>query len=176
MWHAIIAIGQHTLLDDIGCDMPSLPFDSTHGGKMSGVSYHYSHCPAHTFIRCRAWHAIIALGNHTHNQTMSNMASIFTLGQHTLSHDVRDSMLLFPFDCTHGWTSLGLAMFSLPLGIIHDWTTSGIKVHHCPLVNKHGQTTSTWHAIMKFRLHKITASSSVACYHLSWGIRCNHCR
>ena len=33
--YAIIAIGKHKLWDDVGRDMPSLPFDSTHGGTTS---------------------------------------------------------------------------------------------------------------------------------------------
>ena len=34
-FYAIIAIGKHKRSDDVGCDMPSLPFDSTHGGTTS---------------------------------------------------------------------------------------------------------------------------------------------
>ena len=32
-WHAIIALGQHTWSDDVGCGMTSLPLDNTHGRK-----------------------------------------------------------------------------------------------------------------------------------------------
>uniref|UniRef100_A0A3Q7JCA5 Uncharacterized protein n=1 Tax=Solanum lycopersicum TaxID=4081 RepID=A0A3Q7JCA5_SOLLC len=43
---AIIAIGKHKRSDDVGRDMPSLPFDSTHDGM--------------TLVR----YGIIALGQH----------------------------------------------------------------------------------------------------------------
>ena len=44
--YAIIAIGKHTRLDDVGCDMSSLTLDSTHCEMTS------------------AWYAIIAVGQH----------------------------------------------------------------------------------------------------------------
>ena len=44
--YAIIAIGKHKWSDDVGRDMPSLPFDNTHDGTTS--------------VRC----GIIALGQH----------------------------------------------------------------------------------------------------------------
>ena len=45
-FYAIIAIGKHKRSDDVGCDMPSLPLDNTHGGTTSTL------------------YAIIALGQH----------------------------------------------------------------------------------------------------------------
>ena len=42
--YAIIAIGKHTLSDDVGCNMPSLPLDSIHYWTTS------------------AWYVIIAVG------------------------------------------------------------------------------------------------------------------
>ena len=136
------------------------------------------------FVRHQAWHAIIALRKHTNSQTTSNMASNFTLGQHTLREEVGVGILSLPLECTHGWTSLGVAMLSFPLGSIHDRTASCIKFHHCPFESKHCQTSSSWHAIIKFRLNTQTDNigrsmlSSPFCttYDQSiWGIRCNHC-
>ena len=34
------AIGQHTLLDEVESDIPSLHLDNTHGGLMLGVTFH----------------------------------------------------------------------------------------------------------------------------------------
>ena len=63
-WHAIIAYGQHTRSNDIGRGMPSLPLGSTHGRTTSGVACHHHLWEAHTVELCRAWHAIIAFGQH----------------------------------------------------------------------------------------------------------------
>ena len=39
--HSIIALGQHTRLDDVVHDMLSLPLDSTHGQTTSSVTCHH---------------------------------------------------------------------------------------------------------------------------------------
>ncbi|TMW81654.1 hypothetical protein EJD97_008475 [Solanum chilense] len=135
-WHAIIAIGkqtqQHKWSDDIRCDMPSSHLDITHDGKMSGVACHYRPCPADTFVRRLAWHTIIALRKHTQSQTTSNMTSIFTLGQHTLSDDVRGGMLSFPLDCTHEnmVRRRRRGMPSSNFDCTHTRMTSGVACYH----------------------------------------------
>ena len=54
VWHAMIALGQHTRSDDVGCGMTSLPLDNTHSRKR------------------RAWHDdITALGQNTWSATSS---------------------------------------------------------------------------------------------------------
>uniref|UniRef100_A0A494G8E2 Uncharacterized protein n=1 Tax=Solanum lycopersicum TaxID=4081 RepID=A0A494G8E2_SOLLC len=109
-WHAIIAFGQHTRSNDVGCDMPSSPL------------------VAHTIKRRRAWHAIIAFGQHirsndvehgmpssrlgsTNDRTTSGVArnDISSLGQHTRSADVGRGMPSLPLGSTHGRTTSGLA-------------------------------------------------------------------
>ena len=81
-WHANIAFGQHRRSDGVGRGMPlsplgstqsnnvergmpSSPLGSTHCKTMSGVACHNRLWEAHTVERRRAWHAIIAFGQHT---------------------------------------------------------------------------------------------------------------
>ena len=61
-WHAIIALGRQTWLNDVRRGMPSLPLGSTDGRTTSGVARHHHLWPAHTVKRRQAWHSIIASG------------------------------------------------------------------------------------------------------------------
>ena len=71
--------------------MPSPPLDFTHGRTKSGVALYNLPWTAHTVERRRAWHAIIAFG------------------QHTRSNDVGRGMPSSPLGSTHGRTTLGVA-------------------------------------------------------------------
>ena len=120
-WHDITAIGKHTRLNDIERGMTSPPLDSTHGQTTSGVAFHHhlwtsSHsrtasgvaCHHHplmenTVERCRAWHAIIAFG------------------QHTRSNDARRGMPSSPLKIIHGRTTSGVACHHSP------WMTNTVK-------------------------------------------------
>ena len=42
LWHVIIAVGQHTRLNDVGRGMPSWPLDTTHGRTKMSVAFHHS--------------------------------------------------------------------------------------------------------------------------------------
>ena len=64
-WHDITAFGQHTRSNDIGRGMISPPLDSTHGRTTSSVACHHRLWAAQTIGRRRAWHDIIAFGQHT---------------------------------------------------------------------------------------------------------------
>ena len=90
-WQAITALGQHTQLDDVERDMPSLPLGSTHSRTTLGVEFHYIPWTANTAERRRAWHEITALG------------------LHAPSNDVGRGMTLSPLDCTHLRTTSGVA-------------------------------------------------------------------
>ena len=90
-WRAIIAFGQHIRSIDVGCGMPSSPLDSTHGCTTSGVECHHRLWAAHTVERHRAWHVLIAVG------------------QHTRSSDVGRGMPSSPLGSTHGRTTSGVA-------------------------------------------------------------------
>ncbi|TMW81743.1 hypothetical protein EJD97_008050 [Solanum chilense] len=152
-WHDIIAIVQHTLLDNVRRDVPYSLLDNTHGGTMSGMSCNHQTCIAYTVGRRRAWDAIMTLGKHTQLDYVGcgrplspldsiHMAgqrwawhSIIALRQHTRSDDVGLGVLSWPLDCTHGRTMFGVAMLSLPLGSTHGRMTLGVICNHCILDN-----------------------------------------
>ena len=149
--------------------MTSPPLDCTHGLMTSGVARH--HCPwtAHTVERRRAWHAIIAFG------------------QHTRSNDVGRGMTSPPLDNTHGRPTSGMAchhrlwaahtverrrarhditalrqytrsddvrsgMTSPPLGSTHDRTTSGVACHHRLWATQTVKRRRAWHPIIAIGL------------------------
>ena len=87
-WHDIIALGLHTRSNDVTRGMTSPPLDYTHGRITSGVAcYHRllesKHCRMTSGMTChhrlwtaytvklrRAWHAIIAFGQHTRSNNI----------------------------------------------------------------------------------------------------------
>ena len=73
-WHAIIYIVWHMRLDNDEHDMQSSPLDCTNSVTTSGVTCH--HCPwtTYTVELLRAWHAIIALGQHRQGHTTWGVA------------------------------------------------------------------------------------------------------
>ena len=89
VWHAIIAVGQHTWSNYVGRDMPSSPLGSTNGRTTSGVACQHHLWEAHTVERRRAWHASI------------------TFGQHARSKAVERGMTSPPLDSAHGQTTSG---------------------------------------------------------------------
>ena len=91
VWHAIIALRQHTRSNDIGHYMTSPPLDSTHGRMTSGVACHHRLWAANTIERHRAWNDITAFG------------------QHIRSNDVGHGIISPPLDSTHGQTTSGVA-------------------------------------------------------------------
>uniref|UniRef100_A0A3Q7GR05 Uncharacterized protein n=1 Tax=Solanum lycopersicum TaxID=4081 RepID=A0A3Q7GR05_SOLLC len=76
VWHAIIALRQHTRSNNVGRGMPSSPLESTHSRLSSRVACHHSPWTVDTVGRRRAWHAIIAFG----------LAD--TVGRHRASHAI----------------------------------------------------------------------------------------
>ncbi len=74
-----------------GRGLQNTPLGSTHGRTTSGVACHHRLWAAHTVERRRAWHAIIAFG------------------QHTRSNDVGRGMPSSPLGSTHGRTTSGVA-------------------------------------------------------------------
>ena len=90
-WHAIFAFGQHKHSKDVGCGMPSPPLDCTNSRTTSGVAFNHRVWAAHTVERHRAWHIIIAFG------------------QHKRSNDVSRGMKSPPLDCMLGRMTLGVA-------------------------------------------------------------------
>ena len=121
--------------------MTSPPLESTHGRMMSGVACHHRPRTAHKVGRHRAWHDIIALG------------------QHTLSDYVAHGMTSPPLDGTHGRKMSGVACHHRPWvahtiklrRVWHDITALGLQsrsnnighgIKSPPLDSMHGRTTS----------------------------------
>ena len=158
--------------------MPSSPFGSTDGPTTSGVAFrhrikegshsrtasgvalHHRPCTANTVERRQAWHAIIAIG------------------QHTRSNDVGHGMTSPPLDSTHNWqrqawhdiTALGQhtrsdyvghGMKSPPLDSTHGRTTSGVTFHHRLWTTHTVGRRGAWHNITALRKHTRLATSSV---------------
>ena len=111
------AFGKHTQSDDVGRGMPSSHLGSTDRQTASGVASHHRPWTAEMVDRCRAWNAIIALGQHTRS-AMSGEAlnhrpwtvrtvkrrpawhDITDLGLHARSDDVGRGMKSPPLDST----------------------------------------------------------------------------
>ena len=60
-WHAGMALGQKTQLDDIRQCMPSSPLGKRCDQTTSGVACHHLSCVAHTARQCWARHPIIVM-------------------------------------------------------------------------------------------------------------------
>ena len=145
--------------------------DGKHGQTTSGVTCHHRLWTAHTVERRRAWHAIIAFG------------------QHTRSNDVGRGMTSPPLDSTHGQTSSGVACFhrhwashpverrwawhditafgqhtrsndvgrempTPPLESPHDRTTLSVAFHNRLWAAHTVERRLWWHAIIALRQHK----------------------
>ena len=70
VWHAHMALGQHTRSDDIRRGMLSSPLGNICNQTTSGVACHHLSYVAHSVGQCRAWHPIIIYES-THDQQMS---------------------------------------------------------------------------------------------------------
>ena len=186
-WHDLTALGQNTQSYYVGRGMTSPPLDSTHGLTMSGVACHHHLWAAHTVERRRAWHAIIALRQHTqskdvgrgmtspplyntHCRTTSCVAchhrlwaahmveqrlawhASIALRQHTQSKDVGRGMTSPPLDSTYGRTTSGVTCHH------RLWTTYTVerrRVFHYRLWVEHTvKQCLAWHAIIAFGKHK----------------------
>ena len=147
--------------------MTSLPLEITHDRTTSGVARHHRPWAAHTVNLRRAWHEIIAFG------------------QHRQSKDVRCGMLSSPLCSIHGRTTSGVAcnyllwaaqtvrrrrawyailalgrqtwsndvergMPSSPLGSTYGPTTSGVACHHRLWAAHTVERRWVWHAIIAF--------------------------
>ena len=102
-WHANVTFGQHARSNFVGRGMPLSPLGSTNGRTTSGMACHYHLWVAHTVERHRAWHASIALR------------------QHTQSKDVERGLTSPLFDSTHGRTMSGVTCHP------HLWTAHTVE-------------------------------------------------
>ena len=132
--------------------MTSQPLDVTHGRTTLGVACHHHLWVAHTVELRRAWHAIIAYG------------------QHKRSNDVERDMPSPPLESTHGRTTSGVACH-LHLWAAHmvercqawhDIATLGLHarsddvghgITSPPLDNTQGRQRQAWQAITALGWH-----------------------
>ena len=121
--------------------------DSTHGQTTSVVTYHHRHWIAHTIERHRAWHASIALRQHTQTKDVGRgMTSPHLDSTHgrTTSGVTCHHCLLTAHTVERRWAwhaiitfgqnkwsdSFDHGMPSSPLVSTHGPTTSGVSCHH----------------------------------------------
>ena len=131
LWHVIIAVGQHTGLNDVGRGMTSPPLECTHGRTTSGVALHLRPWTAYSVCivgrGMKSWPL-----DSTHSRTSSGMAfhhrlweahtvkrrwawhDITAFGQHSRSNEVGNDMPSPPLHCTHGRTTSGMACHHRP--------------------------------------------------------------
>ena len=126
--------------------MTSPPLDSTHARTTSGVPCHHRLLEAHTIERRRAWHAIIAFG------------------QHKRSNDIGHGIPSSPLDTMNGRTTSGVACHNhhwaaqmvercrawhaiLSLGSTHCRKPSGVAFNHGPWIAHTVERRWAWHAL-----------------------------
>ena len=119
----ITAFGKHTRSNDIRRGMTSPPLDNTHGRTTSGVACHHRLRAAQMVERHRAWHPIIAFG------------------QHARSDDVGRDMPSLPLDNTHGQMTTSVACHH-PLWAAHTVELRRRCIPLSPLGSTNGRTTS----------------------------------
>ena len=153
MWHAIIAFGQHTRSNVIGCGTPSSPLGSTQGRTTSGVACHHRLCAAKMVERRPTWHAIIAVGlAHTVGRCQAWHA-IIALGRKTQSNNVGRGMPSSPLGSTHGRTTSGVACHHR-LWAAQTVEQRGEACHHRPSTTRMVGLRRAWHDITAFGQHK----------------------
>ena len=150
----IIALGKYTWSDYVGCDMLLSPLESIHDRTMSGITGY--HCPwkSQTIVRCRAWHARIALG------------------RHTWLDDVRNGMPLSPLYNIHGGTRSCLLCHhrhweALALRQHSRWDDFGEVWHHRTWTTYTVGEHKVRHSILALGQNTRSKTSGVEGHHLS---------
>ena len=149
-WHDIIALGQHTRSNDVGCGIPSYTLDGKHGRTTSGVTCHHRLWIAYTVERRRVWHAIIAFGHLTR------------------SNDVGRGMTSPPLDSTHGRTTSGVKCQH------RLWTAHTVERrrawHDITALGRHARSNDVGSGMTSQPLHVTHGQTSlgVACHHRLW--------
>ena len=188
-WHVIIAFVRQTRSNDVGHGVPASPLCSTHGRTTSGVACHHRLWAAHTVGRSRAWHAILALVQHTQSNDvgrgMPSSPLVSINGQTTsgvvcphrlwVAHTVerrRAWRAIIAFGQHIRSIDVGCGMPSSPLGSTHGCTTSGVACHHRLWATHTVERRRVWHAIIAFGQHRRSTnvrrgmpSSPLGCKH-----------
>ena len=151
----------------VGRGMKSPPLDSTHGRTTLGVTCHHRLGEAHTIERRRAWHAIIAFGQHTRSNDVGRGIPSYPL-------DGKNGRTTSDVTCHHRlWTAhtverrrvwhaiiafgqltrsndVGRCMTSPPLDRTHCRTTSSVAFHYRLWAAHMVERRQAWHAIIAF--------------------------
>ena len=147
--------------------MKSPPLDSTHGQTTSGVTCHHRLWTTHTVELRRAWHTIIAFGQHkrsndvghgmpssplgsTHGRTTSSVAcqhrlkAAHTVERHRACHDIT------AFGQHTRSNDVERDMPSPPLDSTHGRMTLGMVCHHHLWAAQTVGRRRAWHSIVAF--------------------------
>ena len=108
---------------------------SRHTQTASGVACYHCSWTGNMVERCRAWHAINALG------------------QNTRKNDVGRGMTSSPLGSTHGGTTSGVACNHRLWAALYGRTTSGVACHHHLWAAYTVERRRAWHAIIDLRQH-----------------------
>ena len=159
--------------------MQLTPLDGKHDRTRSGVACNHRLWAAQTVERRRAWHAIIALGQHTQSdgvrRRMPSSPLDSTDGRPSsgvpchqspwIAHTIRRCRALHAiigFGQHTQSNDVGRGMPSSPLGSTQDRTMSGVACHHRLWVAHTVGRRGAWHDITAFGKHTRSATSSVA--------------
>uniref|UniRef100_A0A494G8H7 Uncharacterized protein n=1 Tax=Solanum lycopersicum TaxID=4081 RepID=A0A494G8H7_SOLLC len=111
--NVIIALGKYTWSEYVGYDMLSSPLESIHNWTMPGIIGYQCPCTSHTIVQFLAWHARMALR------------------QHTWLDDVRSGMTSSSIDSIHG--GLYRACYTIiAIGSTSARMMTGVTCHFLP--------------------------------------------
>ncbi|TMW80901.1 hypothetical protein EJD97_013890 [Solanum chilense] len=111
--HAIIALGQNTQSDDVGCGMPLSLLGTIHGWTTSGVACHHNPWKTYTIRLRQAWMPSSPLGS-KHGHKASGLAYNNAIRKHTQSEGVDHNMPSLALENTHNRTTLHVSCHHLP--------------------------------------------------------------
>ena len=106
--HAVITLGQHTRWEDVRRGMTSSPLDNIQDRSTSGVACNYSLWPIHIVRIRRVWMPSSLLDNIHRVEWCRAWHAIIALGQHTRSDNLGRGMLLSLLDTIHGRMMSGM--------------------------------------------------------------------
>ena len=150
--------------------MPSPPLDSTHNRTTSGVACHHRLWTSQTVERRRAWHAIIAFGQHTrsnddghdmtspplestHDRTTSCVACHHHLWAAQTVERCRAWHAIIAFGQLKQSDDIMCGMPSPPLDSTQGRMTSSVACHRRPWTAPTVGRRGAWHEITALGLH-----------------------
>uniref|UniRef100_A0A494G8H6 Uncharacterized protein n=1 Tax=Solanum lycopersicum TaxID=4081 RepID=A0A494G8H6_SOLLC len=174
-WHAIIALGMNTRLDDVRHGMPSMQLDNLHTvglrqtlqhtwWMISCVLCHHRHWKHKRSDDVRRDMPFFNLGKHPRWEDFG--MSIITIGKHMRSDDVGVTCHLCPC-IAHTVGRLRLGMPFSQLDSIYGWRTSEDAWNHGPCLQNTVERCRVWKAFIALEQHR-QGRISMACHHCNW--------